>query len=302
MDRLATLQLFVAIVDRSGFSAAAASLGVSRPAATVAVKELERRLGVQLLHRTTRQVRPTVEGESYYRRCVAILADLEDADRGASGEVAGLLRVDTPGNLARTVLLPALPAFLSRHPALSVQLGEGERFVDLVREGVDCVIRAGELVDSDMVARRLGVVEEITCASPDYLARRGTPVSPERLEGHEMVGFVSSRTGRPLPLEFTVGGEVVHVALPTRVLMGSAETIAEAAKLGLGLVQAPRHRFVDDLASGTLVEVLPEHPPTPTPVYLLMPGSRQRSPRVRVFADWLIDVLAPRFEATGAWR
>ena len=146
------------------------------------------------------------------------------------------------------------------------------------------------------------VVEEITCASPDYLARRGTPVSPERLEGHEMVGFVSSRTGRPLPLEFTVGGEVVHVALPTRVLMGSAETSAEAAKLGLGLVQAPRHRFVDDLASGTLVEVLPEHPPTPTPVYLLMPGSRQRSPRVRVFADWLIDVLAPRFEATGAWR
>lgn len=285
-----------------GFTAAAASLGVSRPAATAAVQDLERRLGVQLLHRTTRRVRPTVEGESYYRRCVAILADLEDADRGASGEVSGLLRVDTPGNLARTVLLPALPAFLDRHPALRVHLGEGERFVDLVREGVDCVIRAGELVDSDMVARRLGVVEEITCASPSYLARHGTPVSPERLEGHEMVGFVPSRPGRPLPLEFTVGGEVVHVALPTRVLVGAAETGAEAARLGLGLVQAPRQRFLDDLTSGTLVEVLPRHPPTPTPVYLLTPSSRQRSPRVRVFADWLVDILSPRFDAGGAWR
>ena len=302
MDRLATLELFVGIVDRGGFSAAAAALGVSRPAATAAVQELERRLGVQLLHRTTRRVRPTVEGETYYRRCVAILADLEDADRGASGEVAGLLRVDVPGNLARTVLMPALPDFLGRHPGLSVHLGEGERFVDLVREGVDCVVRAGELVDTDMIARRLGVVEEITCASPAYLARHGTPASPEELDGHEMVGFVSSRTGRPLPLEFTVGGEVVHVALPARVLVGAAETGAEAARLGLGLVQAPRQRFGYDLASGTLVEVLPDHLPTPTPVSILLPASRQRSPRVRVFADWLADTLGPRFAAAGTLR
>ncbi len=295
MDRFTTLALFVRIVDRGSFRGAAADLGISRPAATSAIKELEQRLGTRLLQRTTRHVQATAEGQAYYHRCVAILADLEDADRGAGGAVAGLLRVDVVGNLARTIMLPALPAFLARHPALTVHLGEGERFVDLVREGVDCVVRAGELADSDMVVRRLGTMEEITVASPAYLARHGTPGSPDMLDGHVMVGFVSSRTGQPLPLEFTRDGEVVEVALPARVLVGGADTSAEAARLGLGLVQAPRYRFAGDLASGRLVEVLPDFPPTPTPVSVLYPSSRQLSPRVRVFIDWLVETVTPTF-------
>ena len=294
MDRLATLDLFVRIVDRGSFSAAAADMGISRPVATAAIKELEQQLGTRLLQRSTRHVQATVEGQAYYHRCVAILADLEDADQGASGAVVGLLRVDVAGNLARTVLLPALPAFLAEHPALIVHLGEGERFVDLVREGVDCVVRAGPLADSDMVVRRLGTMEEVTVASPAYLAERGTPASPEDLEGHAMVGFVSSRTGQPLPLEFTRGGEVIEVVLPARVLVGGADTSAEAARLGLGLVQAPRYRFVDDLASGALVEVLAAFPPTPTPISVLYPSSRQLSPRVRVFVDWLVEVVGSK--------
>lgn len=294
MDRFTTLDLFVRIVDRGSFSAAAADLSISRPVATTAIKDLEQRLGTRLLQRSTRHVQATVEGQAYYRRCVAILADLEDADRGASGAVAGLLRVDVVGNLARTILLPALPEFLARHPALTVHLGEGERFVDLVREGVDCVVRAGELADSDMVVRRLGTMEEITVASPAYLAEHGTPGSPDSLDGHVMVGFVSSRTGQPLPLEFTRDGKVVEVALPARVLVGGADTSAEAARLGLGLVQAPRYRFADDLASGRLLEVLADFPPTPTPVSVLYPSSRQLSPRVRVFIDWLVETIAPR--------
>lgn len=294
MDRFTTLDLFVRIVDRGSFSGAAADLGISRPVATTAIKDLEQRLGTRLLQRSTRHVQPTVEGQAYYRRCVAILADLEDADCGAGGAVAGLLRVDVVGNLARTILLPALPAFLARHPALTVHLGEGERFVDLVREGVDCVVRAGELADSDMVVRRLGTMEEITVASPAYLAEHGTPASPDSLDGHVMVGFVSSRTGQPLPLEFTRDAEVVEVALPARVLVGGADTSAEAARLGLGLVQAPRYRFADDLASGRLVEVLADFPPTPTPVSVLYPSSRQLSPRVRVFIDWLVETVAPQ--------
>ena len=266
MDRLATLSLFVHIVDRGSFSAAAADCGVSRPAATAAIKALEQRLGTRLLQRSTRHVRPTAEGDAYYRRCVAILADVEDADRGASGAVGGLIRVDVAGHLARTVLLPALPAFLRRHPGLTVHLGEGERFVDLVREGVDCVVRAGDLADSDMVVRRLGMLEEITVASPEYLARHGTPASPAGLAGHEMIGFVSSRTGLPLALEFAHAGEVTEVVLPARVLVGGGDTSAAAARLGLGLAQAPRYRFVDDLASGALVEVLADYPPTPQSV------------------------------------
>lgn len=294
MDRFTTLDLFVRIVDRGSFSAAAADLGISRPVATTAIKELEQRLGTRLLQRSTRHVQATVEGQAYYSRCLAILADLEDADRGAGGAVAGLLRVDVVGNLARTILLPALPAFLARHPALTVHLGEGERFVDLVREGVDCVVRAGELADSDMVVRRLGTMEEVTVASPDYLAEHGTPASPDSLNGHVMVGFVSSRTGQPLPLEFTRAGQVIELVLPARVLVGGADTSAEAARLGLGLVQAPRYRFADDLASGRLVEVLADFPPTRTPVSVLYPSSRQLSPRVRVFIDWLVETIAPQ--------
>ncbi len=299
MDRLATLNLFIRIVDRRSFSAAAADLGLSRPVATAAIQGLEARLGARLLQRSTRHVSPTAEGEAYYRRCAALLAELEDADRAAGGAVGGLLRVDVPGNLARVMILPALPGFLARHPALTVHLGEGERFVDLLREGVDCVVRAGEIPDSDLVVRRLGLVEEATCASPAYLAERGTPASPDDLAGHAMVGFVSSRTGQALPLEFLKEGEAVEVVLPARVLVSGADTSLAAGRLGFGLIQAPRFRVAADLAAGTLVEVLPAYPPTPTPVSVLYPGSRGLSPRVRVFVDWLVDLLGTGLRAAG---
>lgn len=301
MDRLATLDLFIRIVERGSFGAAAAACGVSRPVATAAIKALEARLGTRLLHRSTRHVQPTVEGNAYYRRCIAILADLEDADRNVGGSVSGLLRVDVVGHLARTILLPALPEFLARHPALTVHLGEGERLVNLVREGVDCVVRAGALADSDMIVRPLGTMEEVTVASPDYLARYGTPAAPEALQGHQMIGFVSSRTGRPLPLEFTSGSEVIEVTLPARILVNGAETSAAAVRLGLGLAQAPRYRFVDDLANGTLIEVLPDFPPTSTPLSVLYPSSRQLSHRTRVFVDWLMETVGPKLRPGGGF-
>jgi len=300
MDRLGTLELFVRIVDRGSFTAAAADCGVSRPVATAAIKALEERLGTRLLQRTTRHVQPTLEGEAYYRRCLAILADLEDADRTASGAVAGLVRVDLAGHLARTIILPELPAFLARHPSLTVHLSEGERFVDLVREGVDCVIRAGTLTESDMVARRIGTMDEVTVASPRYLAEHGVPATPDDLDGHFMVGFVSSRSGRAIPLEFTQDGQVVEVALPARLLVSGADTSAAAARLGLGLVQAPRYRFAEDLASGALVEVLADYPPTPTPLSVLYPSNRQLSPRVRVFIDWVVKTVGPKLDKQPA--
>jgi DNA-binding transcriptional LysR family regulator len=243
-------------------------------------------------------VQATVEGEAYYRRCAAILADLEDADRDAAGTVTGLVRVDVAGSLARTMLLPALPEFFSLYPGLSIHLGEGERFVDLVREGVDCVVRAGELADSGMIARRLGVIEEITCASPKYLARHGIPASPLNMDGHEMIGFVSSRTGQPLPLEFIVEEKAVEVVLPARLLVSAADTSAAAARMGVGIVQAPRFRFADDLASGALVEILAEFAPAGTPISVLHADNRQPSPRVRLLIDWIVGILAPRFQTT----
>ena len=172
-----------------------------------------------------------------------------------------------------------------------MHLGEGERFVDLVREGVDCVVRAGELADTDMVVRRLGTMDEITVASPAYLARHGVPVTPEDLDGHQMIGFVSSRTGQALPLEFTRDGHVIERSVPARVLVGGADSSATAARLGLGLVQAPRYRFAEDLANGTLVEVLADFPPTPTKISILYPSNRHLPPRVRVVIDWLSEAV-----------
>jgi DNA-binding transcriptional LysR family regulator len=295
MDRLDQMRLFTRIVERGSFTAAAADLALKRSTATEAVKALEAELGARLLDRTTRHVAPTLDGADYYQRCVAILADLEEAEGVLrDARPRGLLRVDAHPLLTRTLLLPDLPAFLARYPLIELRLGQGDRLVDLVREGVDCVIRAGEVAEMGLVRRRLGDIEEITVASPAYLERHGVPTAPDALEGHQMVGFVSSRTGELLPLEFTVDGAVRHVALPARVQANNSDTTAELARLGLGLLQAPRYRFAEDLTSGRLVEVLAPWRPSPTPLSVLYPQSRRLAPRVRVFIDWVVERFAAR--------
>jgi DNA-binding transcriptional LysR family regulator len=295
MDRFDSMNLLTRVVERQSFTAAASDLGIPRSSATLAIKQFEERLGVRLLHRTTRHVTPTLEGEIYYRRCKAILAEIEDADAALTGrEVRGLLRIEVHGPTARTFILPELPAFLKRHPALTLHIGEGDRFVDIVREGFDCVIRGGEIADSDLIVRRLGLAQEMTFASPAYLEDHGIPRSLEDLRGHEMIGFASSRTGQVLPLEFTVERELRTVMLPSRITVTNTDTYANLARLGFGLMQAPRYRYAEDLAAGTLVEVLHQHPPSPTPISVLYPKSRQLSPRVRVFMDWLVEVVAPK--------
>ena len=295
MDRFDSMNLLIRVVERRSFTAAASDLGLPRSSATLAIKQFEERLGIRLLHRTTRHVTPTLEGEVYYRRCKAILAEIEDAEAALTGrEVRGLLRIDVHGPTARTFILPELPTFLERHPALTLHIGEGDRFVDIVREGFDCVIRGGEIADSDMIVRRLGLAQEGTFASPAYLEGHGVPRSLEELQGHAMIGFASSRTGQTLPLEFTVEGELRTVMLPCRITVTNTDTYANLARLGFGLMQAPRYRYAEDLAAGTLVELLHEHPPSPTPISVLYPKSRQLSPRVRVFIDWLVEVVAPK--------
>lgn len=288
MDRLDAMRLFTRIVERRSFTLAAEEAGLPRSTVTEAIKQLETRLGVRLLQRTTRHVSPTLDGEAYYQRCVAILRDVEEADAAFTGaRPKGLLRVDVHGTLARHFVLPALPEFLAAYPDIQLHIGEGDRLVDLVREGVDCVLRVGDLRDSAMVARRVGMLEEMTCASPAYLERFGLPKTPDKLEGHRMVGFVSSATGKVIPLELTVEGVIRHVTLPATVTVAGAETNVAVARLGLGLIQVPRYHVEEDLAAGRLVEVLADFPPSPTPVSLLYPHNRQLSPRVRVFMEWV---------------
>lgn len=294
MDRFESMRVFSRVVERRSFTAAAADLGLPRSTVTDAVKQLEARLGVRLLERTTRHVRPTLDGEAYHRRCVTLIADLEDAESAFCGaKPKGLLRVDLNGTLARNFVLPKLPEFLADYPEIELYLSEGDQLVDLIREGIDCVVRVGELRDGDMVARRLTMLEEVTCAAPSYLARAGMPASVDTLDGHRMVGFHSSATGAVLPLEFTdTGGTLRHVTLPVAITANSADNYAAMGKLGFGLVQVPRYRIADELAHGTLIEVLPNNPPSPSPVSLLYPRNRQLSPRVRVFMDWLTRTFA----------
>ncbi|PWC32832.1 LysR family transcriptional regulator [Azospirillum sp. TSO35-2] len=293
MDRFERMQLFVRVVERRSFSAAAADLGLGRSTATEALKRFEQELGVRLLERTTRHVAPTLDGEAFYARCKRILAEVEEAENAfRDPQPRGLLRVDAHGLLTRTFLLPRLSEFLARYPHLDLQLGQGDRLVDLVREGVDCVIRAGTAEDSGLVMRRLGSLTEITCASPGYLERYGCPESPKQLEGHRAVGFLSSRTSQVLPLEFMVDGVLREVVLPSRVTVNNSDTLAELARLGFGLIQAPRYRLAEDLRTGQLVEVLSAFRPQPTPLAALYPQNRHTAPRLRVFLDWISSLFA----------
>jgi DNA-binding transcriptional LysR family regulator len=300
MDRFDAMRAFVRIVERRSFTSAAEDLGLPRSTLTDAVKSLEARLGVRLLHRTTRHVSPTLDGEAYYQRCVRLIAELEDAEAAFAGsKPKGLLHVDVQGTLARHFVFPGLPKFLERYPDIELFMSDGDRLVDLVREGIDCVLRVGELRDSDMIARRIGMLDEVTCASSTYLAQYGVPKSIDDLSGHKMVGYRSSATGGILPLEFTVGGALRFVSLPCTISMGGSESYIEAARLGLGLVQVPRYRIAEELARGTLAVVLPDNPPSPSPVSVLYPHSRQLSPRVRVFVEWLSVEFVARGREMG---
>lgn len=293
MDRFDAMRVFSRVVERRSFTAAAEDTGLPRSTVTDAVKQLEARLGVRLLQRTTRHVSPTLDGEAYYQRCLSILADIEDAEAAFAGaKPKGLLRVDVHGTLARHFVLPNLPSFLETYPDIELYMSEGDRLVDLVREGIDCVLRVGTPQDSDMVARRVAMLEEITLASPAYLEKYGTPDHPDRLEGHRMVGFHSSATGSLVPLEFLVDGAIRNVVLPATLSVNAAESFHSAARLGLGIIQVPRYHAERFVHSGELVHILKDFPLTKTPVSLLYPRNRQLSPRVRVFIDWLVTVFA----------
>jgi len=293
MDRIESMRVFARIVERRSFSQAAQDFGLPASTVTDAVKQLEARLGVRLLQRTTRHVRPTLDGEAYYQRCLSIIADIEEAESAFSGaKPRGLLRVDVQGGLARRFILPGLPRFFAQYPDIELYMGEGDRFVDLVREGFDCVLRAGEPQDSDMIARRVALMPEVTAASPDYIARFGMPESWDALEGHRMIGFRSSATGGVLPLEFMVAGVRRTAMLPMTLSVNGADSYRAAARLGLGLIQVPRYALGEDFDRGTMMPVLEATPPSPTPVSLLYPRNRQLSPRVRVFIDWVAREFA----------
>jgi LysR family transcriptional regulator for bpeEF and oprC len=294
MDRIDAMRLFTRIVDLGSFTAAAEDQGLPRATATHTIQQLEQRLGVRLLHRTTRHVSPTPDGQAYYERCVRVLGDLEEAESffgEAAASPRGKLRVDLQSNLAAGFLLPHLGDFCSRYPDLELEIGTSDRLVDLVREGVDCVLRGGEPRDSGLVARRVALLPQVTCASKRYIEERGRPRNIEQFRQHDAVNYLSTATGRRSPFEFMVGGKVQALTLKGRVSVTSADAYAACCLQGLGFIQAPRYRLARWLDSGELLEVLAKSPPPPLPVSVLYPHHRQLSPRVRVFIDWVVERL-----------
>lgn len=295
MDRFDTMRLFCRITELGSFSRAAADLHLPAATATHAIRALETRLGVRLLQRTTRHVSTTPDGDAYYQRCVRILADVEETEAGlghGSAPPRGKLRVDLQGTLARTYVLPRLDEFLGRYPGIELEIGMGDRLADLVREGVDCVLRVGELADSSMVGKRVASLRQVTCASPAYLARHGVPAGFDDLAGHRAVNFLSPAGGKPFPFEYLIDGAVRRITLPGSVSVSDADAYALCCERGLGLVQLPRYHVERQLAQGTLVAVLPQLEAPVMPVSVLYPHARQLSPRVRVFATWLSEVMA----------
>jgi DNA-binding transcriptional LysR family regulator len=303
MDRFDAMQLFTRIVDLGSFTQAAAALDIPRATATHAIKELEARLHVRLLERTTRQVRTTVDGQAFYERCRHLLRELEEAESSLA-ELAvnprGRLRIDIHGAPAQAIVLPRIQEFHSRYPHIELVVGSGDRLVDLVREGVDCVVRAGEPKDSSLVTRRLALLPQVTCASPGYLAAYGTPTQPSDLARHLAVKFFSASRPEVFPYEFMVDGKLETCMLKDWISVNNADLYKTCAEQGCGIIQVPRFSVESQLREGSLVEIL-QHTPCPPMVYsVLYPHHRQLSPRVRVFIDWIAQLYAERFGGAAA--
>ncbi|MGZ2747309.1 LysR substrate-binding domain-containing protein [Burkholderia stagnalis] len=296
MDHLHAMRIFARVAHLGSFTKAAEQLQLPRPTVSNAVQYLEKHLKIRLLQRTTRRVALTAEGTAYYERCVRLLADLDDAetlfeDAGASPR--GVIRVDLPERFALNEVIPALPAFHARYPDLRVVISTTDRFVDLVADGIDCAVRVGALSDTSLVARRIGELAQVNCASPAYLARHGTPRSPDDLPEHVAVGYFSSRTGRELDWEYADmdTGEMHAVKMRSIVSVNSSQAYLACCLAGLGMIQAPRDGLDAPLADGALVEVLSEWNAAPLPVSVVFPHGRHLAPRVRIFVDWLAQTI-----------
>ncbi|GCE89183.1 LysR family transcriptional regulator [Komagataeibacter diospyri] len=299
VDRVDLFRIFARVVETASFTKAADTLKMPRSTVSTAVQELESRLGTRLLARTTRSVAPTPDGMAFYDHCKRLVADVEEAEalfRHDRGNPRGLLRVDMPGRIGRLLVAPALPVFLDRYPEIGIELGVTDRAINLIEDGIDCVLRVGPLSDSGLIARRMGELAIINVASPAYLARHGVPHSPADLPEHEAVHYGSPSSGRVEAWEWMEGDRTRAMDLPGRVSVNSAETLVACCLAGLGLIQVPAYDVRHHIAAGELVEVMPRYRAEPMPMTLLYPHRKHLSRRLQVFADWLEGIMA---QATG---
>lgn len=304
MDRIDAMQAFVRVAETGSFTKAAETLHMSKTSVTQLVQQLEARLRVKLLNRTTRRVNVTADGAAYYERVVRLLADIDDAETslsGASASPRGKLRVDVPSPLARTILVPALPAFLARYPDIQLDMGVSDRMVDLIDENVDCVVRGGKLSDQSLMARKVGDLQLAAYAAPSYLQRAGAPSHPQELEDshHRIVGFLWSRTGKPFPYAMHREGESVSVQGRYVFAVDDGNAYLAAGLAGLGVLWLPDYMSKAHLASGELVPLFQDWRFDPMPLYVAFPPNRHVSAKLRVFIDWITELMARHAPVTN---
>ena len=294
------MRVFVRVAEQSSFTRAAESLGLRKTSVSGILQALEAALGARLLHRTTRRVHMTQDGQAYYERCKDVLADVEELDgmfQRSEHALRGRLRVDMPGAMARKHVLTRLPEFLTAHPLLELEWSSTDRYVDVIREGFDCVVRVGSLGDSRLVARSLGAYQVVNCASPEYLRQYGVPTTLDDLAAHRLIHYVSTLGARSMGFEYPDGETYHHLPMQGVVTVNNADAYEHACLVGLGIIQSPYAGLREHLDSGRLVEILPQYRPEPMPVSIVYAHRRNLPRRVRVFMDWIEQVLSPHLVA-----
>ncbi len=295
MDRFDEMNVFLRVAESGSFTRAAEDLRLPRASVSLAVQQLEARLGTRLLHRTTRRVQVTQDGQALLERCRVLLSDLDEVEglflRDRS-QIAGKLKVDVSSRMGRMVIAPALPDFFRRYPHIELEFGMTDRLIDLVREGVDCAIRGAlTMEDSSLVSRRIAEFTVVNCASRSYIEQYGMPESLADLAGHWIINYASPTTGRIYPWEYVEGGETKTVPMKSRITVNNAEAYMACCQAGLGLIQVPARDIAGMLAGVGLVEVLPAWRPAPMQVCALYPHRRHLSRRVQAFIDWVAELL-----------
>ena len=294
MDKIHAMQLFIRVAELESFSRAADTLGLPKGSVSRQIQALENLLGTQLLHRTTRRVSLTQDGMVYYERAKDLLANLDELDglfQNDPTSISGRLRVDMPVAVARNLVIPKLPSFLQQYPGIELELSSSDRLVDVIREGFDCVVRVGTLKDSGLIARTLGKLSMINCASPDYLARFGYPENLDDLASHAVIHYAVNLGTRPQGFEFFNGDTTLWVKTGGILTVNSTETYHAACLAGLGIIQVPRVGVREALRAKKMVEILPQYRAEPMPVSLIYPHRRNLSRRVHLFMEWLTGIM-----------
>ncbi|WP_394787745.1 LysR family transcriptional regulator [Rhodoferax sp.] len=306
MNPIDRMQIFTRVAELASFTQAADALGLPKASVSTAVQQLENQLGTRLLHRTTRRVQLTQDGQTFYERSKDLLADMEDLQtmfqQPGVQALRGRVRVDMATGMARNIVIPRLPELLQAHPLLEVELSSTERRVDLVREGFDCVLRGGPVGDPSLVARPLGAMRMLNCASPAYLQRYGHPHTLEDLAQHQLVHYVGTLGAKSMGFEYAEGPNDHYLPMAGAVTVNNAEAYTAACVAGLGLIQVPESGVQEMLEQGQLLRVLPNYVPRPMPLTLLYANRRNLSKRVRTVMDWLALVMTAYIHAPQADR